>query len=108
MLDNFFDFSIIIVVPLEINKRVDNLVQFVVSFKPPDLEHLSYIKQCKVFEDEETIKRFPTLIDEYSNMNIDFDMKEDGEDLETNHPHPKRMVPLKILFNTNDVPLNPS
>jgi hypothetical protein len=36
-----------------------------------------------VFEDEEHIKRFLTLIDEYLNLNIDLDEEEDGTELET-------------------------
>jgi hypothetical protein len=38
---------------------------------------LDYIKQWQVFKDDEKIKSFLTLMDEYSNMNKNSNEKED-------------------------------
>jgi hypothetical protein len=90
MLDNVFKVVDITVVPQENNKIFDSLAHLDVNFKPPDLDHLSYpiqvmhkatnpnnIKQSQVFEYEEGIKRFMTIINEYSNLNIDSYSDED-------------------------------
>ena len=79
MFDNFFEAVNITVVPREANHWADNLAKSAVSLKPPNLDHLSYsikvihravvpdnIKQWQVFEDDEQVKRFLTMVDEYN------------------------------------------
>lgn len=80
-------------IPRGANYIANSLAKSDVMFNPPNSDHIFYsinvlhcalvldnIKQWQVFEDDEQIKRFVTLIDEYSNMQIYFD-EEEHEDI---------------------------
>jgi hypothetical protein len=142
MFYNFFDAVNITNVLREVNHRDENLASFAIALKPPNLDHLSYSikvmhmhvvpdnrKPWQYFEDDEQIKRFFTMVDEYTNMSIYSDGEEEEEELYTVQPcdhfvpdmvggHkviqlktnfiPKGLVPLERLFDLNDVPLKPS
>jgi len=93
LMDNLFYAINMISIPRESNNHVDNIAKSLVMFKLPNLEHLSFfikvmhkvavldnINKWKVFEDDEKMKRFLTLVDGYSCMLIDF--HEDENDVE--------------------------
>ena len=115
----------------------DSLVMAASTFRPPQNPLLRYeievryrpsildnIKHWQVFEDEEQVKRFLEIVGEFSNMEIDACEEEGTEDTsERNWEEkmagnkvlqlkgnviPRGLVPLEILFDKNNVPLQPS
>lgn len=133
----FMEFNIQFM-PREQNRMDDSLAVAASTFRPPQNPLLRYeievryrpsipdnIKHWQVFEDEEQMKRFLETIGEFSNMEIDAD-EEEGEIEEISKGNweekvvgnrvlqlkgniiTRGMVPLEILFDKNDVPLQPS
>jgi hypothetical protein len=96
-------------------------------YKPSILENIKY---WQVFEDDQHIKKFMEVIDEFENTQIDSYGEEEtkqmvGEETKSipefndnmaehkfpqlmNDLIPKRMVPLEQLFDRNDVPVKPT
>ena len=137
MVENFFLAFNIQFMPREQNRMVDSLAVAASTFRPPQNPLLIYeievryrpsipdnIKHWQVFEDEEQMKRFLETVGEFSNMEID--AKEEVESEDTSERNwekkvagnkvlqlkgniiPRGLVPLEILFDNNDVPLQPS
>jgi hypothetical protein len=86
LIDNFFEAFNIIVVPREFNQQEDSLALVASTFKTPNIPQVKYeiemryrpsiqdnIKYWQVFEDDQQIKRFLEVIDEFSAINIDLD-----------------------------------
>jgi hypothetical protein len=98
-------------VPLPPKLRYDVEVKYMPSI-------LDNVKHWKVFEDDLEIKKFLEIIEEFSELHIDQDFiseerldggellskiaKHDIIQLPSNHI-PRGLVPLKILFDGNDV-----
>jgi hypothetical protein len=124
------DFNISFV-PREDNNMEDSLVVLASNFRVPSPQKLKYdvevkyrpfvpdnVKHLKVFEDDLEIKRFLETVDEFyaSHIYQDRDTKETPHaniflnktvdhqivQLPSNHI-PKRLVPLEILFDRDDV-----
>jgi len=82
------------------------------------------IKHWQVFEDDEQMKRFLETVGEFSNMEIDNCEEDEAENTSENkweekmagskvlqlkgNVIPRGLVPLEILFDKNDVSLQPS
>jgi ribonuclease HI len=131
--DNFFLAFNITFVHKNLNQQADSLALAASNFKTPMFLNMKFevkvrhkpsipnnIKHWQVFKDDEEIQRFLKTIEEFSNISIDRD-DENGEEkihaaeviqytvvgqkiieLKTNHM-PKGFVPLKRLFDHNDV-----
>ena len=115
----------------------DSLTVAASTFRPPRNPLLRYeveeryrpsipdnIKHWQVFEDEEKMNRFLETVGEFSNMEIDAD-EEKVEPKDTSERNweekvagskvlqlkgniiPRGLVPLEILFDKNDVPMQP-
>ena len=118
------------------NHLVDSLAVSASTFIPPLPPKLTYevqvkyrpslpdnVKYWKFFEDDDEINRFLQVIDEFFEMHIDQENEtieecsqsklkdEISQDsivqLPSNHI-PKVLVPLKKLFDNNDVPYKPA
>jgi hypothetical protein len=92
LIDNFYKAFNITVVSREFNQQVDSLAIAASTFKTPVVPQMRYeiemryrpsipdnIKYWKVFEDDQQIKIFMEVIDEFSNTYVDSDDEENGE-----------------------------
>jgi ribonuclease HI len=143
LIDNFYEAFNIFVVLREFNQQVDSLAVAANTFKTPAIPQVKYeiemryrpsipdnIKYWQVFEDDQQIKKFMEVIDEFENTHIDSDDEEESKqmiegEIEVtpefsdymvehkvlqlkNNFIPKGMVPLEQLFDRNDVPVKPT
>jgi hypothetical protein len=126
-------------IPRAKNQQVDSLVKAVATFMPPTVLKLKYhiemrhgpsipknVQRLQVFEDDEQIKQFLEMVDEFSKTHIDQEnqndptwiMQEDEDpqkfqDKITNHcmlvsknnQIPKGLIPLERLFDKDDMSL---
>lgn len=132
MIENFFEAFNIQFIPRDENRLADSLAVAASIFKPPINPRLSYevemrhrpsvldnVKNWQVFEDDQQIKEFLTMVEEFEGTEIDQDEEETIEIVEVSDLKdsianqkifqlkdnilPKRLVPLERLFNSNDV-----
>jgi hypothetical protein len=143
MVDNFYVAFNISIVLREFNKPVDSLVVASNTFKVLATPQIKYdikmryrpsipdnIKYSQYFEDDQQIKKFMEVIDEFSNTHIDPDheedtkheIKEEAKDIPKFRNHmvehkvlqlknnfiPKGLMPLEKFFDINDVPVKPT
>jgi len=121
------------------NQQEDSLAKEVATFVPPTILKLKYniemrhkpsipknVQHWKVFEDEEQIKQFLEMVDEFSETHIDQEYQNDpiwimkeGEDPETFQAKVKNhqmlviknnqiligLIPLERLLDQDDIPL---
>lgn len=138
MIENYFLSFNIHAIPRLHNQQADSLAKSAANFIPPTVLKLKYhidmrhkpsipnnIHYWKIFEDEQ-IKQFLEMIDEFSETHIDQGNQNDsmwimqeGENPEKfkdrianhimlllkNNQIPKGLIPLETLFDQNDIPL---
>jgi hypothetical protein len=141
LIENFFLTFNIHAIPRQENKQVDSLVVAASTFRPPEVSNLKYeiemkykpsipdnVKHWQVFEDDQQIKKFLEMIDEFSTTHIDQEDDQNNEQINQNsHPDPKLqdmianhkmmvlrnnqipkgLVPLEKLFDKDDIVVKP-
>jgi ribonuclease HI len=139
LIEFFFLSFNIHVIPRLHNQQADSLAKVATNFIPPTVLKLKYhidmrhkpsipnnVHYWKIFEDDEQIKQFLEMIDEFSETHIDQENQNDpvwimqeGENPEKfkdrianhkmlllkNNQIPKGLIPLERLFDQNDIPL---
>jgi hypothetical protein len=139
LIENFFLSFNIHVIPRLHNQQADSLAKDASTFIPPIVLKLKYhidmrhkpsipnnVHYWKIFEDDEQIKQFLEMVDEFSETHIDQENQNDpvwimqeGENPEKfkdkianhkmlllkNNQIPKGLIPLERLFDQNDIPL---
>ena len=129
---NFFEAFNIQFIPRDGNRLADSLAVVVSTFKPPINPRLIYevemrrrpsvpnnVKYWQVFEDDQQIKEFFAMVEQFQGTEIDQDEDEKAKvagvsglkDSKANQKVfqlkdnilPKGLVPLERLFNPNDV-----
>jgi ribonuclease HI len=139
LIENFFLSFNIHVIPRLHNQQADSLAKAASTFIPPIVLKLKYhiemrhkpsipnnVHYWKIFEDDEQIKKFLEMVDEFSETHIDQENQNDpvwimqeGENQEKfkdkianhkmlllkNNQIPKGLIPLERLFDQNDIPL---
>jgi ribonuclease HI len=139
LIENFFSSFNIHSIPRMQNQQVDSLAKVVATFIPPTVLKLKYhiemrhrpsilnnVQHWKVFEDDEQIKQFLEMVDEFSETHIDQENQNDpawimqeGENPEKfqdkianhrmlllkNNQIPRGLIPLERLFDQDDIPL---
>jgi len=112
IVDNFFDAFNITAIPRDENSEADALATAGSTFKPPpvlkikhevEMMHmpsiLDNIKHWKVFKDDQQIKRFLELIEEFSSTHIEQEgmpSGEEGEEEEENNENAEYSFKEKI------------
>jgi ribonuclease HI len=139
LIEIFFSSFNVHYIPRTENQWTNSLAKVASTFVPPTVFKLKYhiemrhgpsipnnIQHCQVFEDNEQIRKFLEMVDEFSETHIDQENQNDpawimqeGEDpqefqnnisnhrmliLKNNHI-PKGLIPLERLFNHDDIPL---
>jgi hypothetical protein len=123
------------------NQQVDSLAVATSTFRPPEVPNLKYevemkyrpsipdnVKHWQVFEDDQHIKKFLEMVDEFSATHIDQEDDKDNEQINQNshsdpkmqnmianhkmmvlrnNQIPKGLVPLEKLFDKDDVVVKP-
>jgi hypothetical protein len=139
LIENLFLSFNIHAIPRLHNQQADSLAKATSTFIPPTVLKLKYhiemrhkpsipdnVHYWKIFEDDEQIKQFLEMVDEFSETHIDQENQNDpawimqeGESEEKfknkianhkmlllkNNQIPKGLIPLERLFDQNDIPL---
>ncbi len=144
ILENFFDEYSIMAIPREENTKADALAIAASTFKVPTTSQLKYevemlyrpsipdnVLHWQIFEDDDQVKRFLKIVDEFSSTQIDSENQNlevpktpiVEELLEENLLNniaghkvlqlksnfiPKGLIPLEKIFDKNDIPVKPT
>ena len=132
LVENFFEAFNIQFIPRDRNRLADSLAVVTSTFRPPINPKLRYevemrhmpsipdnIKHSQIFEDDQQIKEFLTMIEDFQATKIDQDEDEATKGAKVSgfknsivnqkiiqlkdNIMPRGLVPLEILFNSNDV-----
>jgi ribonuclease HI len=137
LIENFFLTFNIHAIPRHENQQVDSLVVATSTFQTPDVPKIKYevemrykpsihdnVKHWQVFEDDQQIKNFLEMIDEFSATHIDQENENENKHLNKiydydlkfqnmisnhkmmvlrNNQIPKGLVPLEKLFDKDDI-----
>jgi ribonuclease HI len=141
LIENFFLSFNIHAIPIIHNQQADSLVVATSTFRPPNVTSLEYqiqlrhrpsipdnVQHWQVFEDDQQIKQFLEMEEEFSEIHIDQENQNDAiwtqQENQTdgelknkivdhkmlllkNNQIPKGLIPLEIFFYQNDIPLKP-
>jgi ribonuclease HI len=139
LMENLFSSVKVHFIPRAENQQADSLAKAASTFAPPTAFKLKYhievrhrpsipnnIQHWQVFEDDEQIRKFLEMVDDFSETHIDQENQNDhtwimqeGEEPQEfqekianhrmlvlkNNQIPKGLIPLERLFDQNDMPL---
>jgi hypothetical protein len=122
LIENFFLTFNIHAIPRQENKQADLLVVGEITFTPREVPNLKYevemkykpsipenVKHWQVFEDDQHIKKFLEMINEFSTTHIDKEDDQTNEQINQNsHPTPKLQYMIAnhkmMVLRNNQIP----